>query len=152
MLEFRIMEKAAFTVMGLPRMFNNEDAYQKIPLFWEELLARKEKPVCGVFGVCLDMDGSDFKYLIADPYQPWKEIPEGCETATFSAGSWAVFPCTLATLQEVNTRMWKEWLPSCKDYRLAGNYNLELYAPTDEDYVELWLPVEKLGADEPARV
>ena len=44
--------------------------------------------------------------------------------------------------------MWKEWLPNCKEYKLSGNYNIELYGPpgeeTGDNYVELWLPIEKL--------
>lgn len=144
MLEFKIVDKASFTVMGLGRRFDNETSYQEIPMFWEEYMAQEDRPVCGVFGVCLDEDGRWFRYLIADVYEPWKDIPHGCETVTFPAHTWAVFPCTMQNLQDVNTRMWKEWLPACRDYRLAGNYNLELYAPPEMNYAELWLPVEKI--------
>lgn len=144
MLEFKIVKKEAFTVMGVGRMFNNETSYQEIPAWWDEYLASKDKPVRGEFGVCLDEDGKLFNYLIADLYQPWAEIPAGCQAATFPAGEWAVFPCKLATLQETNTRVWKEWLPSCKDYKLGGSYNLEMYSPPEEDYVELWFPVERV--------
>ena len=63
---------------------------------------------------------------------------------TVPGGTWAVFPCTMSTLQETNTRMWKEWLPACKEYKLGGNYNLELYAPPEQNYAELWLPLEKV--------
>lgn len=143
-MEYRIVEKQAFTLMGVGRMFNNETSYQEIPLFWQEYLARSERPVCGMFGVCLDENGRDFKYLIADPYKPWEDIPAGCETAFFPAGTWAVFPCTMDTLQDTNTRMWKEWLPACKEYRLGRNCNLELYAPPEENYAEIWLPLRKV--------
>ncbi len=143
-MEYRIVEKQAFTVVGKGRMFNSETSYQQVPLFWQEYLNGEDKPVCGMFGVCLDENSKDFKYLIADLYQPWQEIPAGCETAFFSAGTWAVFPCTMQTLQETNTRMWKEWLPACKEYKLGGNYNLELYAPPEQNYAELWLPLEKV--------
>lgn len=40
-----------------------------------------------------------------------------------------------------------EWLPSCKAYKLAGNYNIEMYAPPcenpEENYSEIRVPVEK---------
>ena len=143
-MEYKIVEKQAFTVVGKARMFNSDTSYQQIPLFWDEYLSSDDKPVCGMFGVCLDENGKDFKYLIADLYQPWQEIPAGCETASFAAGTWAVFPCTMTTLQETNTRMWKEWLPACKEYKLGGNFNLELYAPSEMNYAELWLPLEKV--------
>ena len=91
----------------------------------------------------------DFDYLIADNYLPWEEVPAGYETRTLPAGAWAVFPCTLRTLQDTNTRMWKEWLPNCKEYKLGGNYNIEMYGPPlaedpGSSYVELWLPIEKV--------
>lgn len=150
MMEYRIEQKAAFTVMGRKRSFNVETAYQEIPKYWEELLKDgKEEIIKGMFGLCIDLNGSEFDYLIADIYLPWHEVPEGYETRTLPAGTWAVFPCKLKDLQDTNTRMWKEWLPNCKDYRLVGNYNIEMYAPPCEEgmgesYCELWLPIERV--------
>lgn len=150
MLDYRIEEKAAFTVMGRKRSFNMETSYQEIPKFWEEHMKDGgQKVVCGMYGLCMDSNGAEFDYLIADNYLPWKAVPEGYETRTLPAGTWAVFPCKLKTLQDTNTRMWKEWLPNCKDYDLGGNYNIELYSPCEEDadmaesYCELWLPIRK---------
>ncbi|MBQ9122906.1 MAG: helix-turn-helix domain-containing protein [Lachnospiraceae bacterium] len=147
-MEFKIEEKASFTVMGRKRAFDTETSYQEIPKFWEEHFKDGgEKVVCGTYGLCIDSDGRFFDYLIADNYIPWKEIPEGYETRTLPAGLWAVFPCKQKTLQDTNTRMWREWLPNCKEYKLGGNYNIELYGPPcqediGESYVELWLPIE----------
>ena len=39
-----------------------------------------------------------------------------------------------------------ETLPSCKNYRLAGNYNLERYTE-DPEYTEIWLPVEPVTTE-----
>lgn len=149
MMDYRIEQKAAFTVMGKKRSFNTETSYQEIPKFWEEhMKSGGSEIVCGMFGLCMDMNGSYFDYLIADNYLPWKEVPHGYETRTLPAGTWAVFPCKMKSLQDTNTRMWKEWLPNCKDYKLGGDYNIELYAPPCEEdaaesYCELWLPIEK---------
>ena len=126
MLEYKIVEKAPFTVMGYQKRFSNETSYQEIPAWWTELLTQKPA-VMGMFGVCIDSDGRDFDYLIADLYSPWRAVPEGCVTHAIPGGTWAVFPCTLGTLQDTNTRMWKEWLPACREYRLSGRYNLEFY-------------------------
>lgn len=108
-------------------------------------------PVLGMFGICIDTDGKNFEYLIADNYIPWEEIPAGCVTKVIPASTWAVFPCRgplPQALQDVNTRMWSEWLPNCKNYRLAANLNIEMYAPPaekpEDTYSEIWLPVEKL--------
>ena len=152
MLEYSIVEKSAFTVMGRSRRFNSETSYQEIPQFWQEHYSNGGGEVVkGMYGVCLDGDGKEFDYLIADNYLPWNEIPEGYETRVIPAGTWAVFPCRGAlpkALQDVNTAIWTEWLPNCREYRLAGNYNIEVYLvppqpdPKD-DYCEIWVPVQK---------
>lgn len=152
MLEYKIVEKSQFTVMGRSRKFSAETSYGEIPRFWQEHMNSEEsKVVCGMYGICMDSDGKDFDYLIADNYIPWNEVPEGYETKVIPAGTWAVFPCHGAlpkALQDLNTRIWSEWMPSCKAYKLAGNYNIELYTPPCENpdcsYNEIWIPVEKV--------
>ncbi len=151
MLEYTIVEKAAFTVMGRSRTFNADTSYSEIPKFWEEHMKSEEsKIICGMYGVCLDGDGKHFEYLIADNYIPQKEVPAGYITKTIPAGTWAIFPCKgdlPRTLQDVNTMIWSEWLPNCKEYKLAGNYNIEAYFPPDSSgvtYSEIWVPIEKL--------
>lgn len=153
MTEYRIVEKSAFTVMGRARSFNTETSYTEIPKFWSEhYQAGESKIVKGMFGVCMDSDGTNFEYLIADTYMPWNEVPQGYTTKVIPAGTWAVFPCKGAlpkALQDVNTKIWSEWLPNCREYKLAGNYNIEVYlTPPQSDpndtYSEIWVPVEKL--------
>ncbi len=144
-MDYRIETKEAFTVVGFLRHFHNETSYQEIPAWWDEML-QKGMPLCGEFGVCIDADGCEFDYLIADRYQPGAAIPEGCVTREIPGGMWAVFPCTLATLQDVNTQMWRDWLPACREYRLSHNCNLEFYYPLNQDdpptsRAELWLPI-----------
>lgn len=152
MMDYRIEEKAQFTVMGVSRKFNSETSYQEIPKFWEEHFRNGgEEKVKGMFGVCIDSrdNGSamEFDYLIADVYDPCAEIPGGCVTRVIPAGTWAIFPCSVKTLQDVNTKIWSEWLPNCKDYKLAGNYNIEMYTEMCDDpakqYSEIWIPVVK---------
>ena len=153
MLEYRIVEKPQFTVVGLSRMFNSETSYREIPKFWSEAMSMENCPVCGIYGVCIDHQENDkeFEYLIADDYIPWKGIPEGCVAQVIPASTWAVFPCRgplPASLQNVNTRIWSEWLPNCRNYRLSANLNVEMYAPQadnpEDTYSEIWLPVEKI--------
>ncbi len=154
MLEYKIVEKAAFTVVGFERGFNMESSYKEIPEFWDEhMKSGRCKVISGMYGVCYDVNGKDFNYMIADnciPRYNCNEIPEGCVAKTFPAGTWAVFPCKGKlpdSLQKVNTAIWDEWLPNCKEYELAGNYNIEMYTPSgeksEEDYSEIWVPVKK---------
>ena len=149
-MEYRIVEKPQFTVMGVSRKFHPETSYQQIPEYWTEMFGQPDFPLMGMYGICMDDNGPnvEFDYWIADNYIPWKEIPAGCKSLVIPAGTWAVFPCKLKTLQDTNTKMWKEWLPNCREYRLSGKYNLEVYGPPcqedqGETYVELWLPVQK---------
>lgn len=148
MLDYRISEKAPFTIVGIKRRFNSDTSYDEIPKFWNEWLAQGEKrSIMGTFGVCIDMDGKNFDYWIADVYFPWEEIPEGCETRVIPGGLWAQFCCTLKTLQSVNTQIWSEWLPALKGYKLAGDYDIEVYSPpagNPEDSVcYIWVPLKK---------
>lgn len=153
MTEYKIVEKAAFTVMGRSRRFSADTAYEEIPKFWTEHMQSGENNMLySMYGICLDGDGKSFEYLIAGNYQPWNDVPEGCTTRVIPAGTWAVFPCKGAlpkALQDVNTKIWSEWLPCCREYKLAGNYNVEVYLappqPNPEDsYSEIWVPVEKV--------
>lgn len=150
-MEYRIVEKASFTVMGKSRSFNSDTSYREIPKFWQEhMTSGGNRKICGQFGICLDGNGKNFDYLIADIYKPWEEVPEGCITRVIPEGTWAVFPCRGAlpkALQDVNTQIWSEWLPNCRDYKLGGNYDIEMYTkPADDpkdNYCEIWVPVVK---------
>lgn len=149
MMEYKIVEKAAFTVMGKSKMFNADTCYAEIPKYWEEHLSEGEgRTVCGLYGVCLNGEGKDFEYLIADNYDPCREVPAGLVTRFIPAGTWAIFPCKLKTLQDVNTKIWSEWLPNCKEYKLSGNYDIEMYTPPcenpEDSYCEIWIPVERI--------
>ena len=144
-MDYRIVEKAAFTVVGFGKRFNGETSYTDIPKFWDEHYELGRGNVIeGMFGVCFDGDCTTFEYLIADMYLPWKDIPDGCVTKTIDAATWAVFPwsgqCPEA-LQTVNTWIWSEWLPNCKEYELSANCNLEVYLSMEHG--EIWLPVKK---------
>ncbi|MBO4697721.1 MAG: helix-turn-helix domain-containing protein [Lachnospiraceae bacterium] len=148
MMDYRIVEKAQFTIVGVKRRFNSDTSYQEVPKFWDEWMAQGDKrPIMGTFGLCLDMEGKEFDYWIADMYFPWEEVPEGCETRVIPASFWAQFPCTLKTLQETNTKIWSEWLPALKGYELVDEYDIEVYlAPepgSNEVRTFIWVPLKK---------
>ncbi len=148
MMDYRIVDKAPFTIIGVKRPFNSDTSYQEIPKFWNEWLAQgKDRPVMGTFGVCIDMKGKNFDYWIADLYHPWEDIPEGCETRVIPGSLWAQFPCTLKTLQDTNTKIWSEWLPALQGYTLAGEYDIEVYLPpeegSDDCKVYIWIPLNR---------
>lgn len=151
MLEYRIEDKPAFTLFGLKRRFHPETSYQEIPQYWLAVMDMVQPPVYGMYGVCVDDGAADggFDYFIADELEAGQTLPEGCVRLEVPAHTWAVFPCRgqlPQALQEVNTRMWGEWLPASRAWKLAADMNVEAYmprnAPSGGDYCELWLPVE----------
>lgn len=155
-MEYRIEEKPAFTVMGVSKRFSMETASQDIPEFWTEHYKQGNgKYVCGEYAINID-DGKDdetFEYLIADNYNPQKEIPKGFVTRNIPAHTWAIFPCKGPmpnSLQETMARIFNEWLPNCKEYEIAERYNIEMYSDVAEYengiqssdyYSEIWIPV-----------
>ena len=143
-MEYRIIEKKPFTLVGVTRRFSSETSYQEIPRFWQEHMQSKDHPVRGMYGVCFDSDGNHFDYMIADDYVPAQDVPEGCKTRVIPGGLYAIFPCRgplPKALQDVNTRIWSEWAPSLSEYSLGGNFNLEVYTD-DMEYNEIWVPIK----------
>ncbi len=150
MLKYKIVEKSQFSIIGKCRRFNNKTSYKEIPEFWNEFM-ESSQPIKGRYGVCVELNDNEFDYYIADDYHPYCIIPSGFEVKSIVAGTWAVFPCKghlPESIQEVNTRIWNEWIPNNTTYRLAGNYSIEFYDldndDPDNEYSEIWVPVEKI--------
>ena len=158
LMDYKIEKKDSFTVIANAKSFDYEGAKEKVPQFWQEhYQAGIGQYVMGVYGINIDaeMGKEKFEYLIADPYDPQKEVPKGLITRTIPAFDWAVFPCKGAmpnALQDVNTKIFTEWLPALKEYEFAAGYCVEFYDnPTkyakgtqDENYYcEIWIPVKK---------
>ncbi len=162
MLEHRIAEKEAFTITGLARQFHYDSAFRDIPRFWEEFNATENAgKVCGMYGVSVEDNPAPgvFTYLIADNYKPWEDVPEGFVTKVIPRHTWAVFPCRgplPGSLQDVNRRIFAEWLPDSREWEIAEGVNVEMYSDPagfpngmeDAKYTsEIWIPVRKKQAD-----
>ena len=158
LMDYKIVEKDSFTVIGAAKVFSYDAAKAEIPAFWtEHYQTGKNEIVCGMYGVCIDenMGPDQFEYLIADNYNPSVEVPPGFVTKIIPKHTWAVFACKGAmpkALQEVNGKIFSEWLPNCKEYEIAAGYNIEMYdnpeeypkGNQDENYYsEIWIPVKK---------
>ncbi len=155
-MEYRMEKKAAFKVMGVSRMFSYETANKDIPQFWDEVYGMQPRPVLGMYGVCFDeeMAGNRFRYMIADDYMAENAEKRQLDVYEIPEHSWAVFPCKGAMplpLQELNRRIFSEWLPT-SGYEIAEGYNIEYYSnPADfelgmedaEYYAEVWIPVKE---------
>lgn len=158
LMDYRIEKKEAFCVIANAKNFPYEGAKEQVPLFWQEHhMSGKGAVVHGVYGINIDakMAMDTFEYLIADPCEPGTAVPEGYALRTIPAFTWAVFPVRGAmpnALQDVNTRIYTEWLPALRDYEFAAGYCVEYYdnpmnypkGTMDENYYcEIWIPIRK---------
>lgn len=156
-MEYRIEKKPAFKVMGIAKNFSYENANAQVPQFWNEVFMQsEERPVMGMYGVCFDeeMTGNEFRYMIADDYEAGQAGAKKLDVHAIKEHTWAVFPCRgpmPLPLQEVNRKIFSEWLPA-SSYEIAEGYNIEYYSnPEDfkmgtqdqEYYAEVWIPVKE---------
>jgi len=170
-LKYKIVDMFPLKLIGFVREFDMKDAYQKIPLFWDEICEKYCYPhiyqglpaeneyeqaimdhCIGEYGVCIECHGTKFKYLIAGRYAGGN-IPKDMVVYEFPAGKWAIFDCVgpcPEKLQELNTKIFKEWLPLNKDFELRDDGNIEWYdcvngEKTDADYhTQIWLPIKSI--------
>ena len=160
-LDVRIEKMPAFKVMGFTRAYRYDTAFDEIPDFWKEYIDNPDsfqliqKYCVGNYGICVDMDAGmkkeTFQYMIAGPYPgEGEDIPEGMSIEEIPELTWAKFrgmgPMPHA-IQNLNTRIYKEWLPGNPEYEFAAGYNIEMYSSGDQyaaDYIsEVWIPIRK---------
>ena len=165
-MDYRIIEKPAFDVVGKARKFTtvNGENFIKIPQFWEEfvqdengdkilmdLTQRKPGPVTGAIelGVCIAEKGmEEFIYAIGVE-KPDKAVPVGFEVIHIPAATWAIFesigPMPKA-IQDITVQIFQEWFPST-GYEHDAKPELEVYLPGDPDSpdyrCQVWVPIIK---------
>ena len=166
-LEFTTEVLDEFTVIGFEKEFAFDQGYNLIPKYWDEInkismpvlfYGKKpetdiEKAICengiGQFGVCIDDLGANrFKYMIAGRYKGGY-VPEGMKLFTFPKLEWAKFKCfgPLPTaLQDLNTKIFREWLPGNAEYEMSAGFNIEYYTKGENgpNYESgIWFPIKK---------
>ncbi len=169
-MDYIVEKLEELQLIGVERNFSMETSYQEIPKFWDEFITADcvplwkgkvpetalEKAVCecniGEFGVCIDDCAvpGQFRYLIAGRYDG-REVPEGLTVFTLPAMEWAKFQCSgpmPESLQTVNTKIFKEWLPGNPEFEIAMGANIEWYSMEKDtsapDYEsEIWIPVRR---------
>lgn len=169
-MDFTVEKMDRWQLIGVEREFSADSSYREIPKFWDEFIKTRcaplwagkqpetalEQAVCqcniGEFGLCVD-DGSvpgRFRYLIAGRYDG-REVPEGLTVYALPALEWARFRCSgpmPESLQAVNTKIFREWLPGNPEFEIAWGANIEWYSMEKDtgaaDYEsEIWIPVKR---------
>lgn len=167
-MNYVIEEDESFEVVGFMRVFNYQDSYQKIPEFLDEIIEKCHKQSqnstetdniatyiakhhIGEFAICIDdnLGNGDFHYMICGRYAGGS-IPEDMIKYTVPASKWAKFKCVgklPGSLQSLNTRIFKEWLPGNPEYSISHNINIEWYSQGNivgDSYESgIWIPVKK---------
>jgi AraC family transcriptional regulator len=163
-MDYRIVKKPAFDVIGKSRKFTteNKENFRQIPKFWTELQGTKDyktlidlsggKPGAvtggGMLGVCIPNEKKDldeFFYAIGIE-KPAGKVPAGFEVIHVPAATWAVFDTTLDDIQPCWQKIYEEWFPST-GYEHSGSPELEVYLPGDMDNpvmkCQIWIPINK---------
>jgi AraC family transcriptional regulator len=158
-MDYRIVEKEAFTVIGKSIQVTCEDGEhtRQIPKFWEKChqdgtIAKLTSIGTGenLLGIILDMQPGkgDFTYMIGTQADLTSSV-KGFSVSTIPASTWAIFTCVgplPGSIQSVFGRIFQEWFPAT-GYEHSGAPELEVYPPGDtmaEDYrCEVWIPVVK---------
>lgn len=156
-MDYKIVEKDQFTIIGVSRVFKYEEAEIEILKLWKEYYQTgKGNIVSSVYGISIDdnMDGNEFEYLIANNYDPAKKIADGFITKVIPKHIWAVFACIgSGSLQGIHDKIFSQWLPNCNEYEIAAGYHIEMYSDPseyakgiqDENYYsEIWILVKKI--------
>jgi len=168
-MDYRVIEKPAFDVIGKARKFTtvNGENLIKVPQFWDEfvhdengdkvlmeLTQGKPGPVTGAveLGICYiseDIKNMEEFYYGICVEKPDKPVPAGFEVIHIPAATWAIFesigPMPKA-IQDVTVRIFQEWFPST-GYEHDAKPELEVYLPGDPDSpdyrCQVWMPIIK---------
>lgn len=158
-MDYRIVEKEAFTVVGKSIEVTCKDGEQsrEIARQWQAChadgtIAKLGSVAAGglLLGVCLDMkpETGDLTYMIAAEADPAK-LGAGYSQRTIPASAWAVFTAVgpvPGSIQSMFGRIFQEWFPGT-GFEHSGAPEMEVYPPGDttaDDYqCEIWIPIVK---------
>ncbi len=154
-LDYVIERKSKLTLYGVHRIYAYGSAYQELPKFWNEMIclsgSGEGKNLCGMYGISVDQSEQkdSFTYYIADRIET-EVVPKGFEELIIPEALWAIFRCygpMPYTLQAVNSRIFREWLPGHPQYEVAFGIHVEMYTSGDtkasDYYSEIWIPIQE---------
>jgi predicted transcriptional regulator YdeE/DNA-binding transcriptional MerR regulator len=136
-MEPKIVDKAAFTVVGVPFAgFISHSPYEggsennEIGKTWDEFNARAPeiKHVSGpAYGLCFGMPNEKEPWYIAGiEVTRVEDVPPGMMSMSVPAQKYAIFPCTLGTLGATYRYITEEWQPRT-GHQHADAPDFELY-------------------------
>ena len=160
-MNYKIVEKEAFQVVGVKRTYNcqNGENIKGIPHFRNDvhmdrtndvLFSLNNGAIDGLLGVCIineeQKNDGLLDYWIATAHDG--EVPEGLLSYLLPASKWVIFEVHGAmphAMQETWKKIYSEWFHS-NSYEVAGTPELEVYpngdTTTPNYYSEIWIPLK----------
>jgi AraC family transcriptional regulator len=150
-MEPKIVERVAFTVVGLKYRGKNEN--NEIPQVWQALGPRTGEIASmaddtAAYGISanMDMETGEFDYIAGFEVSSAVDVPQGMVAFEVPGGKYAVFTTTLPKIGETFHEAYHTWLPQA-GYQPAGSPEFEVYDeqfnPQDPDSeFDLYIPVK----------
>ncbi len=152
-MEPQIVQKDGFSTIGMKsRCFMDQP--NNIPQLWGELMGRMGE-IEGIveegvsYGLMTNYDEASggWDYIAAFSVEAAAPIPAGMEKTDIPAATYAVFTCTMPTIQETYDMIYQQWLPQ-SGYAHAPSPEFELYGPTFDAnnpaaQFEIYIPIQK---------
>ena len=150
-MEPQIIQKEAFTVVGL-KLRCVMGPPSDIPQLWGQLFARMGE-IQGIaeqgisYGVMDNYDEATgaWDYIAAFSVAAGSDAPADMVKLDIPAAQYAVFPCTMPTIQETYDFIYQQWLPQ-SEYVHAPTPEFECYGPTfnpddPNSQFEIYVPI-----------
>jgi AraC family transcriptional regulator len=150
-MEIKIVERDAFTVVGLKYRGKNEN--NEIPQLWQalgprtgEIKGMTDEQLAYGISANMDMETHEFDYIAGFNVRSAEAVPKGMVAFEVPKARYAVFMTTLPKIGETFQRAHHTWLPQA-GHQPSGGPELELYDekfdPQDPNSeFELYIPIE----------
>lgn len=146
-MNYKIVEKAEFTVTGISQHFEGvaEERWNQEHDMWVSERERVSETVPGIwFGIW-----NNGEYIIAKKAED--DCKENLQEFTIPAAKYAVFETGYGDyagvlLPELRNRIFHEWLPD-SDYKIKKDYEVEVYhlfskTERHKRHYEIWIPIQ----------
>lgn len=162
-MNYKIVERPAFEIMGKSKLFTHETFFKEAPKFWKDYVGTEEYKV--LWNINQGRSGKVSEAAIMSIYLPndknresftdtlGVEIDKKVDLKHFSrftvpSATYAEFYCTYQTSAKMNKQIYGEWLPSSgyeRDPKKAdiAAYFPAAFLPMTQMAVRWWIPVIK---------
>jgi AraC family transcriptional regulator len=163
-VDYRIIEKPAFKILGKSKVFTHDNFFNDAPKFWKEYVSTEEYQTLwniakGKWGIVTeaplmsvylpDVNGKKDTFTdILGIENILKTDNKKFTTYNIPAATYAEFSCTYQTAARMNRYIYGEWMPSTGHERDANKPDIAAYFPvafmsTRGMGVRWWIPIVK---------